>query len=130
MTDDYLGQWESAFERRSVARTKIAKDARLFFAGKLGVQSCIVRDITSVGAGFRIRELPALPLNFEMTFDNFRTLAKVSADLAGWGVRWRGVQSSVSYSLLVSAAYASTTSSTAVPKLRVSRSSPCLGLGP
>ena len=76
MTDDCLDQWESAFERRSVARTKIAKDARLFFAGQIGVQSCIVRDITSVGAGLRIQELPAVPLNFELTFDNFHTARK------------------------------------------------------
>jgi len=36
---DYLDQWESAFERRSIGRTKIAKTALLFFIGQSGVRS-------------------------------------------------------------------------------------------
>jgi hypothetical protein len=73
---DHLDKWESAFERRSIGRTKIAKGALLFFAGQAGVPSCTVRDITNVGAGVRIQDLPALPLNFELSFDNFRTSRK------------------------------------------------------
>jgi len=73
---DHLDQWESAFERRSIGRTKIAKGALLFFVGQTGVHSCGVIDITNVGAGIRTQDLPALPLNFELSFDNFRTLRK------------------------------------------------------
>jgi hypothetical protein len=70
---DHLDQWEQAFERRSIGRTKIAKSALLFFTGQTGVRSCGVTDITNVGAGIRTQDLPALPLNFELSFDNFRT---------------------------------------------------------
>ena len=73
---DYLDQWESAFERRSIGRTRIAKGALLFFSGQTGVRSCGVTDITNVGAGIRTQDLPALPLNFELSFDNFRTVRK------------------------------------------------------
>jgi hypothetical protein len=73
---DHLDQWESAFERRSIGRTKIAKSALLFFIGQSRVRSCGVTDITNVGAGIRTQDLPALPLNFELSFDNFRTVRK------------------------------------------------------
>ena len=65
---DHLDQWESAFERRSIGRTKIAKSALLFFIGQSRV--------TNVGAGIRTQDLPALPLNFELSFDNFRNVRK------------------------------------------------------
>ncbi len=48
----------------------------LFFNGQTGVRSCAVRDVTNVGAGIRTQDLPALPLNFELSFDNFRTARK------------------------------------------------------
>ena len=70
---DRLDRWESAVERRSIGRTKIAKGALLFFAGQVGVRACTVRDITNVGAGVRIQDLPALPLNFGLSFNSFRT---------------------------------------------------------
>jgi hypothetical protein len=73
---DHLDQWESAFERRSIGRTKIAKSALLFFIGQTGARSCGVTDITNLGAGIRTQDLPALPLNFELSFDNFRTVRK------------------------------------------------------
>jgi hypothetical protein len=73
---DHLDQWESAFERRSIGRTKMAKSALLFFIGRCSVRSCGVTDITNVGAGIRTQDLPALPLNFELSFDNFRTVRK------------------------------------------------------
>lgn len=60
--------------------TRIAIGALLSFAGQAGVRSCTVRDITNVGAGIRIQELPAVSLNFELSFDNFQP--EVSADLA------------------------------------------------
>ena len=35
-----------------------------------------VIDITNLGAGIRTQDLPATPLNFELSFDNFRTARK------------------------------------------------------
>ena len=73
---DDLDQWESAFERRSVGRTKLLKGALLFFNKKAGVQSCTVRDVTNLGAGIRAQNLQIVPLNFELSFDGFRTIRK------------------------------------------------------
>ena len=70
------GRWESAFERRSIGRTKIAKGAFLFFSAQSGVRTCFVKDVTNVGAGICTQDLPALPLDFELSFDNFRTSRK------------------------------------------------------
>jgi hypothetical protein len=70
-----LDQWEDAFDRRSIGRTKISKAASLFFSEKTGVHSCIVRDITNLGAGIRTeQDLKIVPLDFALSFDNFRTV--------------------------------------------------------
>jgi hypothetical protein len=76
MTDrlDDLDRWESAFERRSVGRTKILKGALLFFSGNTGVHACTVCDVTNLGAGIRGQGLKVLPLDFALSFDNFRTV--------------------------------------------------------
>ena len=71
---DNLDRWESAFERRSVVRTTIVRGALLFFSEKAGVHSCTVRDVTNLGAGIRAQDLNVLPLNFALSFDNFRTV--------------------------------------------------------
>jgi hypothetical protein len=71
---DNLDRWESAFERRSVGRTKIVKGALLFFSEKSDVYSCTVRDVTNLGAGMRAHDLKVMPLNFGLSFDNFRTV--------------------------------------------------------
>jgi hypothetical protein len=63
-------------DRRSIGRTSIAKAALLFFGGQTGVRSCGVTDITSAGAGIRTQGLAVLPLNFELSFGNFRTIRK------------------------------------------------------
>jgi hypothetical protein len=63
-------------ERRSVGRTRIAKGALLFFSGQVGVRSCGVTDITNRGARIRTRDLALLPLNFDLSFDNFRTIRR------------------------------------------------------
>ena len=60
-------------DRRSIGRTKIVKDALLFFGQQSGVRSCAVTDVTNAGAGIRMQDLPALPLKFELSFDKFRT---------------------------------------------------------
>ena len=63
-------------ERRSIGRTRIAKAALLFFRGQTGVRSCGVMDITNRGAGIRTQDLALLPLNFDLSFDNFRTIRR------------------------------------------------------
>ena len=73
---DDLDRWESAFERRSIGRTRISKGALLFFNAQSGVRSCMVRDVTNVGAGIRTQDLSLVPLNFDLSFDNFRTNRK------------------------------------------------------
>jgi hypothetical protein len=72
---DYLDRSENAFDRRSIGRTKICKDALLFFSEATGVHSCTVRDVTNLGAGIRIEQnLKIVPLDFALSFDNFRTI--------------------------------------------------------
>jgi hypothetical protein len=63
-------------DRRSVERTKIFKGALIFFSGQIGVRACGVTDITNIGAGIRTQDLVALPLNFELSFDNFHTIPR------------------------------------------------------
>jgi hypothetical protein len=70
-----IDQWETTFvERRSICRTKIQKGALLFFRGKTGVYSCTVCDVTNLGAGISSRDLQIMPLDFELSFDGFRTV--------------------------------------------------------
>jgi hypothetical protein len=75
-TLDDLDRWESAFERRSIGRTKIQKGALLFFSEKSGVQACTVRDVTNVGAGIRAPNLQIMPLEFALSFDGYRAVRK------------------------------------------------------
>lgn len=70
-----LDQWEKGFDRRSIGRTRIAKEALIFVSGQIGVRSCGVTNITS-GAGIRTQDLPVLPVNFELTFDHFHSVRK------------------------------------------------------
>ena len=69
-------RWANGLDRRLFGRTKIAKGALLLFSARSGVQSCFVRDVTNVGAGIRTHDLPIIPLNFNLTFDNFHTVRK------------------------------------------------------
>ncbi len=62
------------FDRRSVARTTISKDALLFFDAQRGVLTCRVQDVTNSGAGIELQALNLLPLDFELSFDNFHTI--------------------------------------------------------
>jgi hypothetical protein len=61
-------------ERRSVGRTRINRNALLFFAGQAGVFSCCVRDVTNQGVGIRLEGLNALPVDFDLSLNNFRTI--------------------------------------------------------
>jgi PilZ domain len=61
-------------ERRSITRTTISKDALLFFDAQRGVFTCRVQDVTNSGAGIELHTLNLLPLDFELSFDNFHTI--------------------------------------------------------
>ena len=63
-------------ERRSIGRTTINRNAVLFFYGQAGVRSCCVRDVTNRGASIRLNGLNFLPITFDLSFDNFRTIRK------------------------------------------------------
>ena len=63
-------------ERRSVGRTMINRNAMLFYPGRAGVFSCSVRDVTNCGAGIRLEALDVLPVEFDLSFDNFRTVRR------------------------------------------------------
>ena len=63
-------------ERRVIGRTRINRNAQLFFNGRAGVFSCCVRDVTNSGAGVRLEVLHVLPTEFDLYFDNFRTVRK------------------------------------------------------
>jgi hypothetical protein len=63
-------------ERRAIARTTISKNALLFFDEERGVFACHVRDIANGGAGIQLQDLNVLPLNFELTFDNFHNIRR------------------------------------------------------
>jgi hypothetical protein len=67
---------EDIFERRSRSRTVINRGALMFYAGKTGVETCTVRDVTNLGAGIRLHERQVVPVNFDLSFDNFRTNRK------------------------------------------------------
>jgi hypothetical protein len=69
-------RWGNGFDHRLIGRTKVAKGALLLFSARSGVHSCFVRDITNVGAGIRTHDLPVIPLNLDLTFDNFHTTRK------------------------------------------------------
>ena len=57
-------------ERRWSGRTTISRGAKLFFNPQSGVLACGFRNITNRGASLRVT---VLPLNFELSFDNFHT---------------------------------------------------------
>ena len=61
-------------ERRSVGRTLINRNAMLFYPGQASVFPCCVRDATNTGAGVRLEALDVIPVEFDLSFDKFRTV--------------------------------------------------------
>jgi len=61
-------------EQRAITRTKITRNARLFFDEQRSVFACNVHDIAKGGAGIQLQDFLVLPLNFELTFDNFHNI--------------------------------------------------------
>ena len=72
--DPTISQEDDLFERRSKGRTIINRGALMFFAGQAGVHACCVRDVTNDGAGIRLSGLNIMPSEFDVSFDNFRTM--------------------------------------------------------
>jgi hypothetical protein len=61
-------------ERRAIERRWLYRSALLSIPGQIVAQSCSLRDFTIQGAGVRLRGITLLPLNFELSFDGFRSV--------------------------------------------------------
>jgi hypothetical protein len=59
-------------ERRAIVRTRIEREALLFFDGQSDVFPCCVRNVTNCGAGIHLDGLNILPVEFYLSFDRFR----------------------------------------------------------
>lgn len=59
------------FDRRSVGRIGIDRGALLIFKGQLGGPGCNIIDLSLRGVRLQTHDLPALPIIFELRFDNF-----------------------------------------------------------
>jgi hypothetical protein len=55
-------------ERRCVPRTKVFKGAKLVVPGRAAV-SCIVRDLSTHGAGLQLASASDLPAEFDLAFN-------------------------------------------------------------
>jgi hypothetical protein len=80
-------------DRRSVGQTKIAKGALLFFGESSGVYACTVHDVTNSGAGIQSQGLKVIPLEFALSFDNFRSARMCRLVWRQGNFFWRGVES-------------------------------------
>ena len=60
-------------DRRALDRLSNYQSALLTIPGQITAQSCSVRDLTTKGAGVRLSGITLLPLEFEISFDGFRT---------------------------------------------------------
>jgi hypothetical protein len=69
-----LPQPRRDIERRAVGRTTINRDVLMFFNGS--VHACCVRDVTNHGAGLKLNGVNIVPLDFDISFDNFRTMRR------------------------------------------------------
>jgi hypothetical protein len=76
MPDQLSAQDDGICERRSKGRTVINRDALMFFRGNETIHSCCIRNATSDGAGLRLSGLGIVPLEFDISFDRFRTMRK------------------------------------------------------
>jgi PilZ domain len=77
-------------ERRKITRTRVFKGAKLLL-GKLSVIDCVVRNITSAGAGVELPNALDLPETLDVTFDgshSFRRCRCVWRKLTRIGVEF------------------------------------------
>jgi hypothetical protein len=61
-------------DRRAFVRMEIYRDALLSIPGHIMAQPCSVRDLSVKGANIRLNGIGLLPVEFEISFDGFRTL--------------------------------------------------------
>ena len=61
-------------DRRAFVRLWVYRNALLSIPGQMIAQPCSVRDLTVEGASIRLNGTTLLPMEFEISFDGFRTL--------------------------------------------------------
>ncbi len=64
---------EDPDDRREFVRTWVYRSALLSISGQITGQPCSVRDYTVKGASIRLNGIALLPLEFQISFDGFRT---------------------------------------------------------
>ena len=77
-------------ERRKITRTRVLKDAK-FLLKNSSVRDCIVRNVTSAGAGVEIPNTIDLPEALDLTFDSgrsFRTCRLAWRKISATGVEF------------------------------------------
>ena len=60
-------------DRREFVRTWLYRSALLSIPGQLIAQPCSVRDFSIKGASIRLNGITLLPLEFQISFDEFRS---------------------------------------------------------
>jgi hypothetical protein len=65
-------EWDGV-ERRRAKRTPVNETLLLSLPGQVRFQPCQVRDLTVFGAGLWLDQFTLLPIEFELSFDRFRT---------------------------------------------------------
>jgi hypothetical protein len=62
-------------ERRRITRTRVFKSA-MFFVGRSLVTDCVVRDMTTAGAGVEVPNSIDLPKTLDLTLNNGHTFRR------------------------------------------------------
>jgi hypothetical protein len=70
--NDYFD--EGIFERRETVRSPCYRGALIRFPGILSIVSCAVREASDRGASIRLHRPALLPLEFDLSDDNFKTI--------------------------------------------------------
>ena len=65
-------EWDGV-ERRRAGRKLVSEAVLLSLPGQITVQPCNLRDLTALGAGLLLERFNLLPIEFNPSFDNFRT---------------------------------------------------------
>jgi hypothetical protein len=60
-------------ERRRAGRKLVSETVLLSLPGQITPQPCDLRDLTALGAGLLLERFNLLPIEFNLSFDNFRT---------------------------------------------------------
>lgn len=63
-------------DRRKICRTLVSLRAKLLFSPNYRPLDCSLRDVTNAGAGIGVVDLKIIPMDFEVSFDNFRSARK------------------------------------------------------